>query len=67
MIFRRAEITTLEQVKMMVTAKPIPRPLNIEVVMASRGHMPSSCTRDGFWLMRPSKNCFFTFIVSVPP
>ena len=64
--FRRAEISTLEQIRMMVTEMPMPRPLNRLVVMARVEHIPSSCTKTGFLYSRPSLNCFFTFI-AIPP
>jgi len=67
MIFRRAAITMLEQVRIRTTAMPMPMPLNREVVMASRGHIPISWTRAGFWVIRPSFNCFLKFILLLPP
>ena len=42
MIFRIAEIMTLDRVRMMVTATPMPMPLKKEVVMAMVEHMPST-------------------------
>ena len=54
MKFRRAEISTLEQMRMTVTANPIPRPLKRLVVMARVEHMPKSCTVTGFLVKRPS-------------
>ena len=60
MTLRIAEMTMLQQVRMTRTERPMPMPLNSEVVMAKRGHMPISCTRAGFWVTRPSFNCFLT-------
>ena len=57
MTFRRAEMTMLEQVRMMSTDRPMPTPLKNTVVMAMVEHMPSSCTSTGFWVTRPSLNC----------
>ena len=42
MKFRRAEISTLEQIRIAVTARPMPMPLNRLVVMARVEHIPSS-------------------------
>ena len=47
-IFRMAEMTTLEAVRMMSTDTPMPRPFMMEVVMAIVEHMPSTWTRTGF-------------------
>ena len=52
----------LDRVRMMITLTPMPRPFMMEVVMAMVEHIPSSCTRTGFWVKRPSLNCFFTFM-----
>ena len=64
---RSREMSTLEQIRMRVTDKPMPRPLNRVVVMAITEHMPSSWTVTGFWKNRPSLNCFITFIFDYPP
>ena len=45
---RSREITTLEQIKIIVTHRPIPMPLNSVVVIAMVEHMPSSWTNTGF-------------------
>ena len=42
MIFRMAEIMTLDNVRMMVTATPMPMPLKKEVVIAMVEHIPST-------------------------
>ena len=41
-------MTTLEQIRIIVTHRPMPMPLNSVVVMAMVEHMPSSCTNTGF-------------------
>ena len=64
--FRRAEIITLEQIRMRVTEIPMPRPLNSDVVMARVEHIPRSCTSTGFLVRSPSLNCFFGFIPAPP-
>ena len=66
MIFRSREINTLEQIRIIVTEMPMPRPLNRVVVMAMVEHMPSSWTSTGFWVSSPSLNCFFTFMGTPP-
>ena len=65
-ILRIAEITTLQQVRMMRTDRPMPTPLNSEVVIAMVAHMPICCTRTGLLVTRPSLNCFLMFI-RLPP
>ena len=47
--------TTLDMVSTAVVAMPMPRPLVAEVVVASRGHMPSRATRDWLLLQSPSR------------
>ena len=64
MILRSREMTTLAQMRMMVTDRPMPMPLKRVVVMASTEHMPRSCTSTGFWVIRPSLNWFFTFMTA---
>ena len=49
MILRRREIKMLESVRMMRTEMPIPKPFATLVVMAMVEHIPSTCTRTGFW------------------
>ena len=66
MTFRRAEIRMLEQMRMTVTARPMPMPLNRLVVMARVEHIPSSCTRTGFLVSRPSLNCFLKSMTQPP-
>ena len=62
MILRMAETTTLQQVRMMRTDRPMPTPLKSVVVMAMVAHIPISCTRTGLLVIRPSLNCFLIFI-----
>ena len=62
MIFLIAATTTLQQVRMMRTERPIPTPLNRLVVIAMVAHIPMSCTRTGLLVIRPSLNCFLMFI-----
>ena len=62
MILRMAATTTLQQVRMMRTDRPMPTPLNRVVVIAMVAHMPISCTRTGLLVIRPSLNCFLIFI-----
>ena len=59
---RMAEITTLQQVRMMSTDRPMPTPLKSVVVMAMVAHMPICWTSTGLLVIRPSVNCFFLFI-----
>ena len=68
---RNREMSTLEQMRMRVTDRPMPRPLNKVVVMAMVEHMPKSCASTGFLVSRPSFSCFLKFIAGsllpVPP
>ena len=66
-ILRMAEMMTLESVRITVTARPMPRPLKNEVVMAMVEHMPRTCTRTGLLVIRPSLNCFPKFMSVAPP
>ena len=62
MIFRMAEMMTLESVRITVTATPMPMPLNMEVVMAMVEHIPMTCTSTGLLVIRPSINCLRNFM-----
>ena len=42
MNFRHADTAMLQQVRMMITDRPMPTPLNRDVVMAMVEHMPRS-------------------------
>ncbi len=53
----------LDRVRMMSTLTPMPRPLKNEVVMAMVEHIPSTCTRTGFCVIRPSFSCLPKFII----
>ena len=53
MIFRRAEMAILEQIRTTVAAMPIPKAATTEVEMAKVGQVPSTSTRTGFSLIRP--------------
>ena len=55
---RKREINRLEQHKTAVAASPMPIALETEVVVAKVGHMPSSCTKVGFWSTALSLSCF---------
>ena len=67
MTLRIAEMTTLQQVRMMSTDRPMPMPLKNMVVMAIVEHRPMRCTSTGLLVMRPSVNCFFRFMSQSPP
>ena len=62
---RSSEISTLEQIRISVTDRPMPMPLNSVVVMAMVEHMPSNWASTGFLVSRPSCNCFLKFIVTL--
>ena len=58
MNFRRSEMNTLEQISTAVAAMPIPNAFFSDVVVASVGHIPRSCTSVGFWSRIPDFSCF---------
>ena len=64
MILRSREIKMLERVRIMVTERPMPMPLETVVVMARVEHMPKSWTSTGFWVRSPSLSCFPIFMLS---
>ena len=55
MILRRSEIATLEQTRTIVAAMPIERAWNIEVEVASVGHVPRTRIRTGFSAIIPRR------------
>ncbi len=63
MKFLRAEMTTLEQTRTKVVAKPIPIPLMAVVVTARVGHMPKTKRNMGFSLQKPLVNSLTMAIV----
>ena len=66
MAFFSREITTLEQMRTKVAARPIPTPLMVELVTASAGQVPSTSTSTGFSLMMPFTRIFSLFILYAP-
>ena len=52
------EMTTFDRTRTNRVARPMERPLMAEVVVASVGHMPSSRTKVGLFLTRPSVMSF---------
>src|SRR5580698_9319989 len=54
--FRIIEIRQLEPVSTKVVASPMAIALRTLLVMASVGHMPSTCTKTGFCFHRPFRN-----------
>ena len=61
MTFRRAEIRMLEQMRMTVTARPMPMPLEAMVETARVGQVPSTRRKVGFSVMTPLRNTAIFF------
>ena len=55
-ILRRSEINRFENARTTMTDTPIPRALTMDVVVASVGHIPRSCTNVGLLVIMPSRN-----------
>ena len=59
----RQAITIFDKISTNVVAKPIPNPLNAEVVTPKVGHIPNKSTNVGFSFNIPLVNIFHLFIV----
>ena len=66
MTLRSRLMNRFEKISTAVTARPMPMPLKRLVVMARVEHIPSSCTRTGFLVSRPSLNCFLKSMTQPP-
>ena len=56
MNLRRREMSRFESTNTAAAESPMPTPFFMDVVVASVGHVPSNCTKIGFWSNNPSKN-----------
>lgn len=61
--FLRQAITIFDKISTNVVAKPIPNPLNAEVVTPKVGHIPNKSTNVGFSFNIPLVNIFLLFII----
>ena len=66
-IFLIKEITIFEHIKTTAVESPIPSPFIAELVTASVGHIPITCTKVGFSSMIPFLNIFAEFIFYILP
>lgn len=67
MIFRRAEMTTLEPTSTKVRAAPMPRLPRTVTDTASTEQQPSTSFKTGFSLNRPFTNIFQRFFIRYFP
>ena len=62
-------MSALEQTKTAVVANPIPKALDIAVVIARVGHIPSICIKVGLLVNNPSSNALRADVsfIALPP